>query len=366
MAAAGFYVFNRAVQGGESVEVPSITGLPLAKASNVLAEAGLVTGEQAHVVNDRYPPYTVLLQRPESGRVVREGRKVDLTVSAAQQYESTPRLVGNTLEAALTQIGGTRFVAGSIARIPDDAARDTVLGQDPLPGANLAPGDEVHLLVSEGPKVSSLFMPNLVGKSLNETRNILSAMNVRAVPFKTDRPGAAYDVVLSQNPDPGTVLREGQSVTYEVRLAGETILPNARRRVEIVYEVPRVASNPQIRVDVIGDDGNRATVYPQSAHYIDGAPPRLLAGTRMTIPVTYQRQATIEFYADSKLHKSYEYVGDSEPVITNYDIVLDNAYPTGGRDLPPPPRTVSPTDSPRDDRDRRESEELPRRWPWRR
>lgn len=362
MVGAGFYVFNRAVEGGASVEVPRVTGLPLAKASNILAEAGLEIGEQTHVVNDRYPPYTVLLQRPESSRVVRQGRKVDLTVSAAQQYESAPRLVGITLEAALAQLGSTRFVAGSIARMPDDAARDTVLAQDPLPGADLAPGEEVHLLVSEGPRVSSLFMPNLVGKPLDEAKKILSSMNVSAVPFKTDRTGAAYDTILSQSPEPGTVLREGQSVTYEVRLARETILPNARRRVEVAYEVPRVAPNPEIRVDVIDEDGDRTTVYPQAAHYVNGVPPRLLAGTRMTIPVTYTSEATIEFYADGRLHKTYHYLGDSEPVITNYDVALDNGYSTGGQDLPPLPRTA-PDDRRDTDQDR---EDLPRRWPWRR
>lgn len=363
MAAAGFYVFNRAVEGGASVEIPTVTGLPLAKASNLLAEAGLELGEQTHVVNDRYPPYTVLLQRPEPGRVVRQGRKIDLTVSAAQQYETVPRLVGNSLEAALSQLGGTRFATGSIARMPDDAARDTVLAQDPLPGTERAPGQPIHLLVSEGPRVSSLFMPNLVGKPLDEAKAVLSAMNVQAVPLKTDRTGARYDTVLSQSPEPGTVLREGQSVTYEVRLARDTILPNARRRVEVTYEVPRVAPNPQIRVDVIDENGDRTTVYPQTAHYVNGAPPRLLAGTRMTIPVTYQGQAMIEFYADGNLHKTYHYVGDSEPVITNYDLVIDNGVSTRDRNLPPPGSRERRLD---ESEREREPDEMPRRWPWRR
>lgn len=364
MIGAGFYVFNRAVEGGASVEVPSVTGLPLAKASNLLAEAGLELGEQTHVVNDRYPPYTVLLQRPESNRVVRQGRKIDLTVSAAQQYESAPRLMGQSLEAALADLDRTRFVSGSIARMPSEAARDTVLAQDPLPGTEIAPGEEIHLLVSEGPKVSSLFMPSLVGKPLDEAKAILSAMNVKAVPFKSNQYGAPYDTILAQNPEPGTVLHEGQSITYEVRLGQDTILPNARRRVEVAYEVPRVSHNPQVRVDVIDHEDKRTTVYPRPSHYVNGAPPRLLAGTRMTIPVTYLGEATIEFYADGQLHKTYQYFGDSEPIITNYDIALDEGYSAGGRDLPPLPRSTNPDNRTSDGGEERE--ELPRRWPWRR
>jgi hypothetical protein len=203
-------------------------------------------------------------------------------------------------------------------------------------------------------------MPNLVGKSLDDAKTILSAMNVNAVPFKTDKFGAAYDVILSQNPDPGTVLREGQSVTYEIRLAQETILPNARRRVEVSYEVPRISHNPEVRVDVINQDGERSTVYPQPSHFVNGASPRLMAGTRMTIPVTYLGEATIEFYADRQLHKTYHYIGDSEPVITNYDVSLDSGYSAGGQDLPPLPRTA-PADA-----EEGEEKKLPRRWPWRR
>lgn len=363
MIGAGFYVFNEAVQGGETIEVPSVTGLPLSRASNLLAEAGLEMGEQTHVVNDRFPPYTVLMQRPESNRVVRQGRKVDLTVSAAQQYENAPRLVGRTLGTALTELAGTRFVAGSIARMPSDAARDTVLAQDPLPGGDLSTGGEVHLLVSEGPKVNSLFMPNLVGKALDDAKIILSAMSVNAVPFKSDRPGAAFNVILAQDPEPGTVLREGQSITYEVRLASETILPTARRRVQVAYEVPPISASPEVRVDIVDEQGARTTVYPQTSHYVNGAPPRLPAGTKMTIPVTFQINATVEFYADGNLHKSYYYEGDAEPIVTNHTVVPGAGYAATGQDLPPPPRAAPPAEAGTAPEDARET---PRRWPWRR
>lgn len=354
MAGAAFFVFNEAVKGGGYIEVPDVTGMPLARAANLLAEAGLEMGQQTHVVNDRFPEYHVLLQRPEANRVVRQGRKINLTVSARRQYDTAPRLIGRSLSAALTEIEGARFASGSIARMPAEAARDTVLSQDPAPGRDILTGGEIHLLVSEGPRFESLYMPSLVGKTLVAAQNILSAFNVNVIPFKTNKPGAEYDTILAQNPEPGTLLREGQTVTYEIRLGRETLLPSARRRVEVVYEVPAVSSYPEIRVDVIDQQGQRRALYPRRTDYTDGAPPRLQAGALMTVPLTFLGEATLEFYANGSLHKTYYYSGDAQPVITNYDVVSDQASGLGGEDLPPPVP----------DRPRRRK--TPDRWPWRR
>ena len=318
MAASAYFVFNEAVKGGGFIVVPDIVGLPLNKASNVLVESGLEIGKQRQVINERYPEYHVMLQRPAANRVVRSGRKVHLTISAGTRYEAAPYLVGRSLETAQHELESARLRLGSVARIPDNANRDVVLAQDPPAGRDVASGAEVHVLVSAGPLVRQIFMPDLVGKTVDQAMAMLAGMGVHAVPYHVDRPGAEYDVVLSQNLKAGTLLHEGQSVNFDVRLLQTTQLPETRRRVSLQYTVPSHPDRVQLRVDIVDIKGDRATVFPLARHYVNGKPPRLLPGTRITIPFSYYQEATVEIYLNGVHRTSYYYRGNDRPEIQEF------------------------------------------------
>lgn len=318
MAFAAYFVFNEAVKGGGYVAVPDVVGLPVIKASHVLAEKGLEVGQQKHVVSDHFPEYHVMLQRPAAHKEVRSGRRISLTVSAGKKYEEAPDLVGKDLKAALDTLEGTRLLVGPIARMPYDAPRDLVLAQDPAPARGVPAGGEIRLLVSDGPVAQPLFMPSLVGRRLENALESLAGLNVNAIPYKVDRAWAEYDVVLAQEPDAGTLLYEQQVVKFDVRLLPTSSLPNAWRKVDVVYTVPNTSFSPHVRADVVDRHGKRRILFPLPKDFIDGSPPRLEPGTRITIEVSFLEQATLEFYADGQLDRSYFYEGDAEPVITDF------------------------------------------------
>jgi beta-lactam-binding protein with PASTA domain len=320
MAGAAYYVFNQAVEGGGYVIVPDVTGMPVTKASTILGQAGLELGVQRQVVSDRIPEYHVLLQRPTANRSVRMGRKVNLTISAGRESESVPGVVGKTLEAALKELETTRFAAGSIARIHRDAPENLVLGQDPAAGADAAVGSEIHLLISDGPEQKQTFMPDLVGKSIEETQILLAGMDVQAVPFSVDREGTNYETVLAQSPPPGTLLSPGQQVTFDVRLLPTTFLPNARRKISLTYTVPDVSEEVQVRVEVADQAGRKEPLYPLPADFVNGLPPRHPPGTQITFQIAFLNEATVEFYANGELHQSYYFEGSAEPVVTDHDM----------------------------------------------
>ncbi len=81
MLGAGYYVYHEALTGGKHVEVPDVTMRPVTEASYLLAEGGLELGPQTQIPDDRVPKYYVIAQRPASGKVIRVGRKVSVTVS---------------------------------------------------------------------------------------------------------------------------------------------------------------------------------------------------------------------------------------------------------------------------------------------
>ena len=336
MAGVAYYVFNQAVKGERLVTVPEITGMSITQAANILTQAGLELGSQRLVVSDQVPEYHIIVQRPSPNTVVRAGRKVNLTVSQGREALPAPSWVGLSLEDALKQIEAARFLGGSIARMPNDAPRGTILAQQPAPSREVSEGAEIHLLVSDGPKSDSLVMPDLVGLSLEDAQLQLGTMNVLAVPNKINREGEEYEVVLGQTPPAGTKLAPNQEVTFDVRLRPTSFLPNARRKVSISYVVPSGRQNVEVRVEVIDEKGTREVLYPQVRDYVGGQPPKLIPGSVMTVPgITYTNETTVQFFVDRVLHKSYYYSGDNPPVVSESPLnnSTSDGFPSNGLEV---------------------------------
>ncbi len=318
MLGVAYYVFTQAVQGGELVSVPDITGKSITEASNIITQAGLELGVQRQVINEQVPEYHVIVQRPTANKVVRQGRKVNLTVSQGRREVKAPSVVGVLLDKAFSEIENARFTHGSVARIHDAAPRDTVLAQDPASAQGISMGAEIHLLVSDGPQQEIMMMPDLLGTSLAEVKMLLASMEVQVVPYVVDRPGESYEVVLKQHPEPGTTLTPDQEVSFDVRLRPTSELPNARRKVSIRYIVPATNEfTTEVRIDTIDEAGIRKSIYPLISDYVDNRPPRFQAGQEFTLPgVTFSNEITVEFYANRVLHQSYYFRGGNDPVIT--------------------------------------------------
>ncbi len=359
MGLAAWFVFNEAVAGGGVVVVPNVTGLQVIQATNVLAGAGLEVGKQETIVSDRLPEYHVLMQRPAAGKVIRSGREIALTISAGKKDTPTPNLVGRDIKAAMEQLGTTQFLPGMIARVPSQTTEGIVLAQDPRPEKPARDGSDIHLLVSAGPARGDARMPDLVGTPIQSAMDHLAKFDVEVVPILDNDAEGDYDVVLAQTPEPESPLASKQSVTLTVRPRAVASLPNMRRTVNVEYIVPNVSFSPQMRVEIVNPkDGRRELKYPLARDLVAGEPPRLSPGSVMTIPnVTFSDEIRIEFFADNKLHMTYTYALEGDPVkrVINQPnagggavassplpSAPNPAKPVQSAELPPPTATQTP------------------------
>lgn len=322
MAGAGYLVFDRVAQGGEHVTIPDVTGLPVAEAMALLAQEGLEWAKPTTMVSDRVAANYVLAQRPPAGKVVRTGRKIYLTISSGHETQAAPNLVGKALMAARKEISDSKYREGTTARVPNPAPTDTVIAQDPPPGEDIITGGPIHLLVSAGVPRGPVLMPDITGKSVQLVSRILDPLGVRVVPIKRLETDQEYDVVLLQSPAPGSLLAENQVVTYHYRPSGLTPVPNAERVVELNIVGPPSWFNRQIRVDAIDSSGRRI-VFPSPQQYEAGDRPiyEPYAPLKYTSN-PYSGELTVEFYIDGRKARSYHYIGDDPPIVTDYDDFL--------------------------------------------
>lgn len=305
MAGAGYYVFNYALSTGTPTTVPDVLDLPVNESSLILAERGLDMGKQTRVPHPTAPKDHVIAQRPEAGRVVREGRKVYLTVSLGADVLTAPSLVNLRLDDARRTITESRFRLGSVARVPNDAARDTVLAQDPPAGLGIANQGSISLLVSGGNETSTNFMPDIRGMNVQEMLRVLAPYRLTLVPRQTDIQGAKPDTVLSQDPAPDTLIYPGQVVTYEVKASGTEPLPSNEVAGRVKHVMPYDWFDKSVRVDKVNADGSRETLDRRPPAFDDDARRTRLAGWSLNIRFKYVGEARIEIYVDDKLVESY-------------------------------------------------------------
>lgn len=321
MAGAGYYVYDHALRGGNYVEVPDITLRPITEAAFLLAEKDLEMGRQEQVPDERIPKYYVITQRPAAGKVVRTGRKVYPMVSAGTETLSPPNLIGKTLKEAEAELGRASFHLGTVARLPHASPRDMVIAQDPAPNRLIATDTRIGLLVSDGQPVQTFIMPDIMYKPVQEMLQILSPLGVNFEVNPIELPDEPFDVVLYQEPPPGTLIKEGDLVTYSVRPSGTVELPDARRSVRLSYTAPFSWFRREIRVDVVDRNGVCTTAFPLEKHYVDGLPPKIGSGETLTgLIVSFIDEMTVRIYLDNQLAQSQYYKGDAEPAITDYTV----------------------------------------------
>lgn len=314
MAATGYFVYTKALAGGEPVQVPQLVGLPLEEATVRLAELGLEMGRPQQVPHESTPKYHIINQRPASGRVVRTGRKVYPTVSMGPHFLTAPALVKRSLKDARAELTSSRFQLGSVARIPNTSPRDTVIAQDPPPGQNIALQGRVHLLVSEGDAQYKDYMPDLLGKSVQEIESILAPYDVTIVPrIAEGLPSAREDIVLEQDPLPATMIFDGQIVTYKVKPSGRITLPDTRQTGTVRHVMNYNWYDRDVRIEQVDQLGNREVIGSYPPDLSEAAQASRVAGSALKIPVTYIGACTVEIYVNGNRIAAYQLEDGNAP-----------------------------------------------------
>ncbi len=141
-------VVLRVSRGVEIVPVPLVVGRAEDDARRAIELVGLTVGETTYVEDDSAPNGVVVAQLPASGESAPSGSEVQLTVVRIGEVV-VPELVGQALDAAQRTLFDNGLLIGSIRRIPTEgAAGDIVVGQEPGPGAKVARGFGVRLIVA--------------------------------------------------------------------------------------------------------------------------------------------------------------------------------------------------------------------------
>lgn len=224
--------------GQKEIIIPQLVGKYSIEAPVILSEMGLLPGDDIkEEYNDTAPAGQIIDQSPAANTPAEKGDKVNYTVSLGPEtsYVIVPKLVGFTLNEALTKISQSGLVSKVEEKNSDEVAEGFIINQSIASGQKVEEGSSITITVSLGPLVE-------------ETPEEPEAPETPEVPTSN-----TFPLTITLPKDRESVLVVVQKVTAEGR--------------EIVYSQSVNTSEQSIIVNVKGTGTQVFEIYTDNVLY---------------------------------------------------------------------------------------------------
>ncbi len=201
------------------LNTPYLVGMYYSQVINdpEFADFNIVEGE--YVYNETVDAGKIIAQDPTSNRKIDKGGTITVTISRgaktfqlADYIEKEARQVKIELERM-----GIVCVEGT-PEFHDEVPAGSVLRTEPLAGTSLTAGDTVTLIVSQGPEIVLVDMPDLMGRSEAEALTLLEAAGLSWEPVVYAEYEGTPGQVIFQSVEPNTQVEKGTIISFTVSI----------------------------------------------------------------------------------------------------------------------------------------------------
>jgi serine/threonine-protein kinase len=268
------------------IAVPNVIGKQMINAKNILEEENLrVKIEETY--DENVAAGDVASQYPEAGTVVKEQRIVTIYISKGGEAVKAPDLRGMTLRDAELQLKNMGLKLGRVDERYSEAAKDTVISQNPAYDTQIAKGYTIDIIVSKGEEKKRAAVPDFSGRTVDEIKGSLSEYGLVLGNVTAVEGSGKAGAIISQNPKAGAHLAEETTIDFSVVKEG-----TQKKSLTMSVAVPEGGEKHTVRF-VITDDNGRRTAY-ENMHR---------GGETVTKTLEGSGNARVQAYIDNELVK---------------------------------------------------------------
>ena len=246
-----------------TVDVPNVVGKQVSVAKNILEDKHLRVST-SEVTNTDVPAGQVISQSPGSGEKVKEQRTIHLVVSKGVGDITVPDLSGMTVEQARQRLKDLGLVVGKITQGSVDGKPDnTIVAQSPSGDSKVSKGTTVDLVVNK-PQTKKVKMPDVVGMTLKDARQVLGSNNIGVNQISGSVDEKA--IVTEQSVKAGEEVNEGSSLNLATELKDSKKKEDSkqsssnRTKGTVDVTVPSGSKNQELKI-VVKDDEGSTVIY---------------------------------------------------------------------------------------------------------
>jgi serine/threonine-protein kinase len=241
--------------GAEAI-VPNVLGMTQGQAEEALRTRGLGAQVVQNENTNEQPAGNVFHQDPPSGRSVRPGRTVKLTISLGPAVYTVPNLIGEQLGKAPQILERARLRLGAVSKIyKRGAKRGRIVNQNPVASLSLASPAAVDVWVEDSSNLPTVVVPTLCGQSLAQAEELLVKSNLQLakVTYVADD-ASATGTVASQKPEANADAALGDKVELVVALP--TALKSAlAKTLTVRIRIPPGPDKQRVKIKVFDNLG---------------------------------------------------------------------------------------------------------------
>ncbi|WP_086752383.1 Stk1 family PASTA domain-containing Ser/Thr kinase, partial [Streptomyces griseiscabiei] len=216
----GQWMFSGNDAGNDTLKAPNFVGQSEADAKQAATNVDLkVQVSQKPCENQKKG--NVCEQNPQAGVEVKKGDTIDLVVSTGAPKVAVPSVIGDQIADAKDKLEGKDYefvVETKTKESPEEAG--TVLDQNPTTGKEVEKGSTITLTVAKAEEKATV--PTVTGRSCDDAKSQMEANNLvgTCTEVETDDPNLVGKVVAT-NPEAGSELNKGDTVTIQIGKAAE-------------------------------------------------------------------------------------------------------------------------------------------------
>lgn len=306
------------------VDVPELVNISLDEATRQLEENNLSVGEISEESNDEIESGYVIRSNPEAGSTIREEQEVDLVISSGEELYEIEDYTNQPFEevrARLTELG---FNVESVEVNNSDIESGYIVSQDISPNNEVVASDTtITFEVSTGP--TEIRFRDLQGYTRVGVDDYVEENNLNLTVEYSNSDSVDEGLVISQSPEPGTVIYENTNVTV-VFSSGpeETPLETFTELVQIPYEAPE--SEADNNEEESEENSSEEDSSEESEENSDELVPNVIEvyisdeendfeSPVLTFEITETVTRTLEFTVEEGNSAEYRVVRDGETII---------------------------------------------------
>lgn len=226
---------NVVTKHNQEISVPDFSNLSVEEASALAASSGMRVEVSDSVFVKRMKKGAVYRQNPRAGSMVKDGRRILLTINALNAKKVTmPNLIGYSMRQAMAELQSRGLVLGKLIYV-QDIATNNVLRQlkgsrEINPGVMIESETVIDLVVGLNSSDNETYVPDVIGLKNISAQDAVHANSLNIKRLRFDDSVKDYDdslnaIVYRQSPEVLPVpVKMGEEVTLYLTV-DETKIP---------------------------------------------------------------------------------------------------------------------------------------------
>lgn len=178
---------NKTSTSDEKIKVPDVIGSDFEEAKSKLEELGLQIQVTESKKSDK-PKNIILEVAPKVGENINKGESIKVILSNGESevtLVTVPDLRDYSLENAKDILSDKGLRIAKRYEFSSSVEKGNIIKQEPLANTDVDKDSTVQIVISNGPEVKEINIPNVVGKSLNHAKSAIESAGLKVGSIKT-------------------------------------------------------------------------------------------------------------------------------------------------------------------------------------